>query len=247
MKKLMITLLACLGFGVVAIQAQSSAFIGGQAGGNLSKFRYTSDLSELYPGVESLFGVNAGMTFGLEIQNFTISSGINYIQKGSTYSTDNFEDENGVGFFTARERLHYISVPLLVGYRKYLGDRFALSVAIGPSFNFGLSGKIDEETEYFGSESPETSQYQVAFGNGVNQDYKPMQMGFQFSPGVVFKVDRNSKLTFNVTWDSGLSDSYSKRYKNANDFFATYDGDQMNRSTIFTIGYERHFSFGDRY
>lgn len=247
MKKLMITLLACLSVGLVAMQAQSSAFIGGQGGANLSKFRYTSDLSELYPGVESLFGVNAGLTFGLEIKNFTVSSGLQYIQKGSAYSTDNFEDENGVGFFTARERLHYVSVPLLLGYRKYLGDRFGISVAIGPSFNFGLGGKIDEETEYFGSEETETSNYQVKFGKGVNEDYQPMQVGFQFSPGLIFMLDRNSKLTFNVTWDAGLSDSYSKRYKNANDFFTTYDGDQMNRSTIFTIGYERHFSFGDRY
>ena len=245
MKKLIFTLF--FGLSVVALTAQSSAFIGGQGGGNLSKFRYTSDLSELYPGVEALFGVNAGLTFGLEINNFTISSGLQYIQKGSSYATDNFEDENGVGYFSARERLHFVSVPLLVGYRKYLGDRFAFTVAIGPSFNFGLSGKIDEQIEYFGSDTVEPSNYQVAFGKGVNDDYKPMQMGFQFSPGMVFLLDRKSKLTFNVTWDSGLSDSYSRRYKNANDFFGTYNGDQMNRSTIFTIGYERHFSFGDKY
>lgn len=246
MKKSIISLLF-LSFGIVALHAQSSAFIGGQGGVNLSKFRYTSDLSELYPTTESMFGVNAGLTFGLEINNFTISSGLQYIQKGSQYATDNFEDENGVGYFTAKERLHFISVPLLVGYRKYLGDRFGITVAIGPSFNFGLSGKIDEQIEYFGSEEIEPSQYQVAFGKGVNEDYKPMQMGFQFSPGLIFLVDDRSKLTFNVTWDSGLSDSYSQRYKNANDFFNSYRGDQMNRSTVFTIGYERHFSFGDKY
>lgn len=247
MKKLLFTLIACLSMSMMVLQAQTSAFIGGQGGVNLSKFRYTSDLSELYPGVESILGVNAGMTFGLEIQNFTLSSGLQYIQKGSMYSTDNFEDENGVGFFTARERLHFVSIPLLLGYRKYFGERFGITVAIGPSFNFGLGGKIDEEIEYFGSDTPETSNYQVKFGKGVNEDYKPLQMGFQFSPGLVFDLDKNSKLTFNVTWDSGLSDSYSKRYKNANDFFQSYNGDQMNRSTIFTLGYERHFSFGDKY
>lgn len=245
MKKLIITLLVCSGF--IALNAQSSAFIGGQGGANLSKFRYTSELSELYPSTEAVAGVNAGLTFGLEIKNFTLSSGLQYIQKGSNYATDNFEDENGVGFFTARERLHFVSVPLLLGYRHYLGERFGITVAIGPSFNFGLGGKIDEQIEYFGSEEVEPSNYQVAFGKGVNEDYKPMQIGFQFSPGLVFLLDKKSKLTFNVTWDSGLSDSYSKRYKNANDFFSTYNGDQMNRSTVFTVGYERHFSFGDKY
>lgn len=247
MKKISITLLTCLVVGLAAVHAQSSVFIGGQGGVNLSKFRYTRDLSELYPSVESLLGVNAGVTVGLEIQNFTLSSGLQYIQKGSKYSTDTFEDENGTGFLTARERLHFVSVPLTVGYRKYLGDRFGLTLAIGPSFNFGLSGKIDEETEYFGNDVVEPENYQVKFGSGVNDDYKPMQVGFLFSPGMVFVLDRNSKLTFNITWDSGVSDAFSQRYKSANGFFDNVQGEVMNRSTIFSVGYERHFSFGDKY
>lgn len=242
----LLMLLCCLL--TFSLQAQqNSIFVGGTAGGNLSKFKYTSDLSELYSTTENVFGLNGGLIAGLEIQNFTLSTGVQYIQKGSVYQTDNFEDEFGTGFFTGRERLHYVSVPLLLGYRKYISDKFAFSVAIGPSFNFGLGGKIDETTEYFGAEDVEQTNYTVKFGDGVNDDYRGLQMGFQFSPGVVVALNKDTKLTFNVTWDSGAADMYSKRYKNANTFFDDFRGNQLNRSTIFSVGYERHFSFGDKY
>ncbi|GJM33692.1 MAG: hypothetical protein DHS20C18_26930 [Saprospiraceae bacterium] len=226
---------------------QNSIFIGATGGGNLSKFKYTSDLSNLYSSTSPVFGLNGGAIFGLEIQNFVLSSGLQYVQKGSVYETDTFEDEFGTGVFSAKERLHYVSVPLHLAYRKYLTDRFALTIGIGPSFNFGVGGKIDESIEYFGSEEIEETNYKVKFGNGVNDDYKGMQVGFQLSTGFVYALNEESKLTFNVIWDSGVSDSFNKRYKTANSFFDTYHGDQMNRSTMFSIGYERHFTFGDRY
>lgn len=241
-------LIVLLSTGIFTLQAQrSSLFIGATGGANLSKFKYTSGLSELYPSTSNIPGLNAGMTFGAQIGNVMLSSGLLYIQKGSEYQTENFEDDTGVGFFTGRERLHFISVPLLLGYRKKLGDQFGLSLAIGPSFNFGLGGKLDESIEYFGETDTEETNYTVSFGNGLNEDYKAMQVGFQFSPGFFFDLNDRNRLTFNVTWDSGLSDSFNPRYKDANNFFEDFDGTQLNRSTIFSVGFERHFSIGDRY
>ena len=247
MKKLIIGLFL-FAMSIAALQAQRNSFyIGANGGVNLSKFKFTEDLAELYPSSKTLFGLNGGFTVGMEIENFTLSSGIQYVQKGSIYETDNFEDEQGIGFFSANERLHFISIPLLFGYRSYLADGFGFTIAMGPSFNLGLGGRIDEEIEYFGSEKVETENYTVRFGNSVNDDYRKMQMGFQISPGMVFTLNDRSKLTFNATWDVGLADSFNKRYKDANQFFETYKGNQLNRSTMFTIGYEHHFSLGDRY
>ncbi len=243
-----ITALLLLFIGMASLRAQNSSFfIGAGGGGNFSKFKYTEDLAELYPGASSVFGLNGGASFGFEIQNFTLSSGIQYIQKGGEYRTDNFQDEFGTGYFTGREKLHFISIPVLLGYRKYLTGRFALSFAIGPSFNFGLKGKLDEETQYFGSDETDVQNYTVSFGDGLNDDYRSMQMGFQVSPGLVFAINENSKVTFSATWDSGLADSFNPRYKDANDFFDAFKGDQLNRSTILSVGYEYHFRFGDRY
>ncbi len=247
MKRISITLAVAM-LSILMVQAQSSSiFIGASGGINLSKFEHTQNLQELYSSGNSILGVNAGFEAGIQLQNFVISTGLQYIQKGAEYRTDNFNDGTEVGFFTARERLHYLAVPLLVGYRHEVFDGVALSVDLGPSFNFGLSGKLDETTEYFGSDDVDMDHYRVAFGNNINEDYRPMQVGFQFSPGVVIDLTSRSKLTFNATWDVGTADAFNPRYKNANDFFDEYKGDQFNRSTIFTVGYEHHFALGDKY
>jgi hypothetical protein len=233
---------------LISLSAQrSSLYIGATGGVNLSKFKFTSELSELYTSTNSIPGLNGGVTFGMELGNVTLSSGLQYIQKGGEYQTDNFEGDLGTGFFTARERLHFVSVPLLIGYRKFLSDQFGVSVALGPSFNFGISGKLDETIEYFGETDVEETHYIVHFGNSVNDDYKGMQVGFQFSPGLFYAINDRSRLTFNITWDSGLSDAFNPRYKDANTFFDDYRGSALNRTTMFSIGYQRHFSLGDKY
>ena len=130
----------------------------------------------MYPNSNPVFGLNGGVTVGFEIQNFTLSSGIQYIQKGAEYQTANFEDEVGTGFFTGKEKLHYLSIPVLVGYREYIAPRFALSIAIGPSFNFGLGGNLDETTEYFGTDEVKMDNYKILFGNGLNEDYRPVEL-----------------------------------------------------------------------
>lgn len=242
--------LSCLLFtmSLVVLNAQSnSVYIGANGGVNLSKLKHTEDLKELYPTSKAALGLNGGVNLGIEISNFTLSTGIQYIQKGGEYSTDNFIEDETIAFFSAKEKQHFLSVPIHLGYRKYFSDRFALSVAMGPSLNFGLKGKLDETTEFFGSEDTKIENYNTAFGEGVNEDYKGVQVGFQITPGMVFVLNDNAKLTFNVTWDAGLNDAFNPRYKDANTFFNTYSGDQINQSTVFTVGYEYHFNFGDRY
>lgn len=231
-----------------ALHAQSNSFfIGGTAGTNFTKFKYTDDLAELYSTSNRTTGYNGGFTAGMLIGNFTITTGLQYIQKGGAYETANFSDEVGTGFFSAKEKLHYISVPLLLGYRQQLGDRFGAMVSMGPSLNMGLKGKIDETTEYYGLDEVSKEFHTVNFGSGVNDDYAGMQVGFQFSPGVYFDLTDRSKITLNVTWDSGLQDAFNSRYKQANTFFDEYKGNQFLKSTMISVGYEFHLSFEDKY
>lgn len=235
-------------FVFTSLQAQSNSFfIGVNGGTNFSKFKFTEDLAELYPNSTSLAGLNGGVTVGFQIQNFTLKSGLQYIQKGSHYETNNFVGEEGTGFFSANERLHYLSIPVTLGYRFPLTHNFGVSIDMGPSFNMGMSGKIDESIEYYGVEEISKEHHTVAFGSGVNDDYDNVQVGFQISPGLYYDINDRSKVTFNVTWDNGLGDSYNARYKQANEFFDDYKGNQFNRSTVLTIGYEYHFNFSDKY
>lgn len=226
---------------------QSSLFVGVNGGANLSKFKYTEDLAELYSGTNSVPGLNGGVSAGVQIRNFTVTTGVQYMQRGGQYSTDNFFDQEGTGFFSAKEKLHYVSIPVMLGYRKHLDDRFGFSVSMGPSFNMGFKGKVEENIEYYGSDDVQTEFYTANFGTGVNDDYRNVQVGFQFSPGLFFDISRKSRLTLNMTWDSGMQDAFNERYKKANTFFDTYKGNQFNQSTMLTIGYEYHFPIQDKY
>ena len=231
-----------------SLLAQSnSLFIGGSAGLNLSRLKYTEDLSELYSITNSTLGLNGGFNVGVKLQKFTLSTGLHYVQRGGEYQTDNFTDDIGTGFFSAKERTHFLSVPILVGYEDYFGDNIGFSFRMGPSVNIGLGGNLDEITEYFGESETVEDNYKLQYGSGVNEDYKGTQTGFQLSPGLFFEVNRNSRINFNVTWDIGLGDNFNPRYKNANEFFKTNSGNQLNRTAMFTIGYEYHFHFADKY
>lgn len=245
--KSIITTFIALSLSFSFLAAQNSFFIGGNAGVNFSKFKYTEDLAELYSSTSSLAGVNGGFTAGIIIQNISLTTGISYMQKGGHYETDNFLDQNGTGFLSADEKLHYLSIPLLLGYRGHITDNFGFSLAMGPSFNLGLNGTIDESIEYYGSEDISTEQYKVAYGSSVNEDYRKLQMGFQLSPGLFFELNNRSMVTVNVTWDNGVKDSYNERYKQANTFFDNFKGNQFNRSTMITVGYEYHLTFSDKY
>lgn len=248
MKSLIAILSFVLTFGMIQVNAQTNSFyIGARAGANASQFRFTEDLQELYPTVNKLWGMNGGFDMGLQLDNWTISTGAHYMQKGSEYQTNNFEQNGETAYFTGRERLHFVTIPVLLGYREMLTDNIGWAISAGPSFNFGLGGKIDETTEFFGKEEVDFQNHKVSFGEGVNDDYKSTQVGFQINPSLFIELNEKSKVNFGITWDFGTSDMFSERYKTANEFFDVYKGNQVHRNTVFTVGYEYHFNFEDKY
>ena len=246
-----IRLLATIGLVVAVVsfaQAQSAFYLGAQTGVNGSKFRFTEDLLELYPTNERLPGVNVGIDAGFQLGAWNFGTGFQYIQKGGNYQSNVYEVGDGrTAYLSARERLHFLSVPVLIGYTDYLTNRIGYTVQAGPSFNFGIKGRLDETTEYFGEEQTDFQNYTVEFGNGVNDDYRGMQAGFQLAPQLFFDINRNNRITLNATWDFGVKDAYNPRYKAANDFFQDFRGTVTNRMAAVTVGYQYRIPFADRF
>ena len=245
-------LLAALLAGVVLAEASaqygSAFYLGANAGMNASKFRFTEDLLELYPTSNRLPGVNVGLDAGFQLGVWNFGAGVGYTQKGGKYETGTFEDGEGrTGYFSARERLHYVSVPVQVGYSGLLTDRIGYRLAAGPSFNFGITGRIDETTEYFGEDFPDVQNRKVDFGSGVNDDYRGMQLGFQMQPSLFFDVSRNHRLVLAANFDFDVKDAFNPRYRQANAFFRDYKGDVTNRLAGITLGYQYRLPFADRY
>ena len=248
-RRLLLALVATVGTLTFAVAQEGSAFyLGTHAGVNGSQFRFTEDLLELYPTSDRIPGVNVGLDAGFQLGHWSFATGAEYLQKGGKYETGTFQNEDGqTGYFSARERLHYLTVPVTVGYSAKLTDRIGYTLAAGPSFNFGITGRIDESTEYFGNETPDIQNRKVEFGSSVNDDYRGMQTGFRLQPGLWFDVSRNGRLTLNATWDYGTKDAFNPRYRAANDFFREYQGELTNRMAAITIGYQYRIPFADRY
>ncbi len=241
-------LLTLLTAAVAFAQGGSAFYIGVNGGVNGSKFRYTEDLVELYPTSERILGVNTGLDAGFQLGNWSFASGLSYIQKGGQYETGTFTGDDGRrGYFSARERLHYLNVPVTIGYSDYLTNRIGYTLAAGPSFNFGITGRIDETTEYFGEEFPVVQNQKVSFGNSVNDDYRGTQVDLRLQPGVFFDINRNSRLVLNATFDYGTKDAFNPRYRQANEFFLDHKGTLTSRMRALTVGYQYRIPFADRY
>lgn len=243
------TALTLLTAAVALAQGGSAFFLGTHAGVNGSKFRFTDDLSGLYSTSDRLAGLNVGLDAGVQVGNWTFATGLAYLQKGGLYETGTFTDaETGqTGYFSARERLHFLNVPVTLGYSGRLADRIGYTVAAGPSFNFGITGRIDETTEYFEEDFPTEINRDVTFGTGVNDDYRGTQVDLRLQPGIFFDVNRHSRITLNAVFDYGTKDAFNPRYRQANAFFEDHKGTLTGRMRAVTIGYQYRIPFADRY
>ena len=219
----------------------TSFFIGGSAGGNLSQYSYTADYADAWTSSKPKPGLNGGVVFGMEYNKMALVSGISFIQKGTKSETDNYRLENGaIGYLKARENTSFLQIPLLFRYR-FLSEKFGLTASAGPSFNIGLAGstRLEMQVVNVGSQSRSST---VHFGSGINDTYRRFQPGFILSPGVLMPVGEKGKLAANIMWDLGFN-ALNKRSSSA----SGVDGKIMNVSMILSVTYTHHFSFGDKY
>lgn len=233
--------------------AQTSGFyLGTKAGVNGSKFRFTEDLKELYPTSERLAGLSLGLETGIAVGRWNFGTGFEYQQKGGNYTSEpyvvRFDDgSEATEIEYARERTHVLTVPAMIGYSDYLAQRVGYRIQAGPAFDIGLTGRIDRTVETFGEEIPELLNDKVAFGAGVNDDYRKVQTSFRLNPEIWIDLSRNHRLSVGAHWDFGASDAFNPNYKVANEFFDVFQGGLTNRTAAVTVGYQYRLPFADRY
>ena len=243
--------LVCFGLGVAS--AQSSGFyLGTKAGVNGSKFRFTEDLKELYPTSERLAGLSLGLETGISVGRWNFGTGFEYQQKGGNYISEPYvvafdDGTEATEIEYARERTHVLTVPAMIGYSDYLAQRVGYRLQAGPAFDVGLTGRIDRTVETFGEEVPDILNDKVAFGAGVNDDYRKVQTSFRLNPEVWFDLSRHHRLSVGAHWDFGASDAFNPNYKVANEFFDVFRGGLTNRTAAITVGYQYRIPFADRY
>jgi hypothetical protein len=128
-------------------------------------------------GVDFLAGINY-----LNFKYFYLSSGIGYIQKGSTenVSFDSYE------FFrnwtqTATTRLHYATINTTFNVRYPIKNFIEPYISVGPRFDYlfaqSQKGEVDQKPK---RPDLNTISYGLLFGGGINFSVKRILFGIDF-------------------------------------------------------------------
>lgn len=245
---------ACVFFITWSVEAQTGLILGINVGINRSKFKFSEGFQDgflaKFPDnsyvTNPQLGLNAELNVGYKLgEHFDILTGVGFHQKGSKYETSQNltytipnTTTTTLGFLKAKEIVNYINIPLLGRYR--LGNQFGLMLAAGLNFSFGQKGNYEVTFEdpkkiySLGSGA-------IKMGKSRLDSYRGSDLGFILSPGVFYKFGdaENMRLTLNVRWDIGLKGMYTDvRKAYLADSGEGVTGNQFNRSTIFTLGFE---------
>ena len=138
----------------------------------------------------------AGLSAGASLRLFTgthwaVNPGLFYVQKGGVESADGIK---------ATTSLNYLEIPVNMFYSKR--NRFFFG--FGPSFAWGLSGKMKVENE----------SVKLNFGNDAEDDLKPFEVGLNLMAGFQFENHLFIDLNIN-TGMNNLSNDDSFKFSNA--------------------------------
>ena len=170
-------------------------------GATIANYKSKSDGND--ESGKSKIGFTLGMFANMAVgKNFVIQPGLNWVQKGS-------KDEVDMGGFTEKYQIttNHIEVPVNFIYK---GNGFFIGA--GPSFSFGVSGKVKWEAAGFNGEE------KIHFGNSDTSDIKPFDMGanvltgYQFKSGFLIVANYNLGLSNLIPGSGADNGSFKSRY-----------------------------------
>lgn len=202
MKKMYTTLLCCSLLAGIA-KAQNAA-IGFAAGTTLSNAK--SKIDDETSSSKNKIGFTVGIVSDISIgRNISFHPAIHFTQKGGMEK----EAIDGVDYkYTIN--LNYLEVPLNILF-KTNSAKGRFYAGGGPSFALGLSGKA--KIEWNGEKEDDD----IKFGNGDQDDFKPLDLGinlltgYQFSNGLFVSVNYNMGLS-NLFIDGDSNNYFHNRY-----------------------------------
>lgn len=164
-----------------------------QGGGAFSTLKYDGD------GESMDFDSRAGFTLGYAYRhpicsNFSVQPELNWLQKGGKRSED---------YYSGTISLNYLEIPIYALYTAKANQGFF--GGIGPSLNFGLSGKIKYEDDGEGEGSGSSYEEDINFGNGDDDDLKGFafainaQAGYLLANGLLFNAFLSQVLSNSAT------------------------------------------------
>ncbi len=246
MKRLLLVFTVFTFFTAFSLTAQTSLILGVDAGVSFNKLKGTGDFIADNANEMYTFGYQGGLVAGVKFGGFSILTGAQYKKLGGkTEITGNWDYyENGQflfnddGVITNVQSYSAIGIPILLRYE--FGHDFKVTLSAGPYFNVGV-GEITETTTYeFSSNGRKgPNEFKSSFGRKPADLMKQTHLSFYFSPGILYKLNEDGYLKFNIGFDIG-GDMKNEHYA-----VQGYKPSGSLKSTAFQIGigYEHRIDF----
>lgn len=262
MKKLIITTVTLFAMTMSGLFAQNSSFIIGVSGGaNLSKTKSTGDFADPGESYSRALKFGGGIDIGVGFGKWSILSGLRYNQRGGKTEV-NFDDPNGymwtfpndnnlyLGVRDRKISYNVLSVPILLRY-SFGGENLQVTLSAGPSINIlkGTGTAVDEYN-LLGGGSKGPIETELKKGKLGDEVFKPSNISFIFSPGIIYKLNDNGNFKFNINFESS-SNIANDGYLTFNDFgeIGKASGSIKSGTISFEVGYEHRINFnvGSKY
>lgn len=188
---------AALAFVTMAASAQIS--IGPRVGVNLSNWSVDSgeDVGDFKSRTGYQFGIAAEIRFN---DNFAIQPELNFLQKGARQDMAEVDSVLGNIAFKSNYVINYLEVPVLVKAGKSFGPA-RVDILAGPSFGYGLNGKLKSEFTIGGETNKDESDL-----NFKDDQIKRVDVGLQFGASVSFNLGDRASLFVDGRYLFGLTD-----------------------------------------
>ena len=251
MKRFLLSALALLGVaGAHAFDFEPEKGISTQVtlGMNVSQIRGTVyDISSLAPGwvdPRAKAGLNVGINWRYvlpEAHGTYLLAGVDWSQKGGRYSRSVVWSENIVTYSTTHKfNLHYINIPVHVGYHYNFDRDWGVYGEFGPYFAVGVCGKNKITTDTDGREASAMEDalrynaFKKRASNGALGGFQRFDCGLGIRLGGEYK----GMYSINLGFDWGLTDMLRDEYRD--DYFDQMHmtcGKLKNFNMSLTLGY----------
>lgn len=168
----------------------------------------------------SFDGAKVGATVGVKVDYVLprahgtyLTAGLDWTMKGgkTSFYYDNSSLENG----TLKYDLHYLEIPVRVGFRYNVMENLGFYGEVGPYFAIGVGGKHKCRIDADGTDA-RLIEEQETYPAFKNYDYP--KEGFQrWDAGVSFRIGAEYEQHYNlmIGCDWGLADLYRGSYRDA--------------------------------
>ena len=244
MKKLMIAALALVFTGSAhAIDFEPEEGVTLQLNAGMS----ISNITNFKVDGDDLGGAKVGATIGAKLEYMLpnamgtyVNAGIDWTMKGCSKSDTESFGTNGKLNTKSTATLHYLQIPIHVGYRYNLMENLGVYAEFGPYFAMGINAHHGYSIDVDGNwknEIEDMFSYNMFSEQKGDLEYAPYFQIWDFGLGYRIGAEYDNHYSLSLGMDWGISDMLRDKYRDKMADAAMPLGKPHNFCTYITLGY----------